>query len=100
MVMISLQLSEDVTDKARSLGLLTDEKLSELIEREVMQEWEAKKRRRAEAVAELNEMTERVHTHMRETYGDLTEEEAQAMIDGWIAEAEAAIEHRKSQKAT
>lgn len=78
---VKLQLSEDVMRKARESGLLTSEKLAELITAEI-------ERRRQEAAARLLDMMATMHAHMREKYGDLSDEEAQAMIDGWIAEAD------------
>lgn len=78
---VKLQLSEYVVQKAREDGLLTDEGLAELITAEI-------ERRRTEAAAELLAMMEKMHAHMREKYGDLSDEEAQAMIDQWIAEAD------------
>ena len=78
---VELQLSEDVMRKAREDGLLTDEGLAELITAEI-------ERRRQEAAARLLALMDKMHAHMREKYGDLTDEEAQAMIDQWIAEAD------------
>lgn len=78
---VRLQLSEYVVQKAREDGLLTDEGLAELITAEI-------ERRRREAAARLLDMMDTMHAHMREKYGDLTDEEAQTMIDGWIAEAD------------
>ena len=77
---VHLQLSEEVMQKARQSGLLTGEKISELITAEI--------KRRQAAAAKLLDMMDKIHTHMREKYGELADEEAQAMIDQWIAEAD------------
>ena len=81
---IKLQLPEDVERKAREAGLFTGEKIGELIEAEI-------ERQRKEAAAKLLDLMDKMHTHMREKYGDLTDDEAQAMIDQWIAEADEEI---------
>jgi hypothetical protein len=78
---IELRLPDDVADRARLLGLLTDEKLTELIEGEI---W----RKRQAAWAELRSMTEPVRADFRADYGHLSDDEAQAMIDQWIDEAD------------
>jgi F0F1-type ATP synthase membrane subunit b/b' len=78
---VQLQLSEDVMRKARESGLLTSEKISELISAEI-------ERRRKEAAARLSVMMEQLQANFRAEYGDLTDDEAQALIDQWIAEAD------------
>ena len=78
---VRLQLSEYVVQKAREDGLLTDEGLAELITAEI-------ERRRKEAAARLSVMTEQLQANFRAEYGDLTDDEAQALIDQWIAEAD------------
>jgi hypothetical protein len=78
---IELRLPDDVADRARSLGLLTDEKLIELIEVEI---W----RKRQAAWTELRAMTEPVRADFRAAYGHLSDEDAQAMIDQWIDESD------------
>jgi hypothetical protein len=78
---VTLQLPEDVERKAREVGLLTGEKIGELIMAEI-------ERQRREAAARLTNTMDKIHAHMRKKYGDLTDDEAQAMIDQWIAEAD------------
>jgi post-segregation antitoxin (ccd killing protein) len=77
---IELRLPDEVAEQARSLGLLTDEKLTEMIEAEI---W----RKRQAAWAELRAMTEGLRADFRAEYGHLSDEEAQAMIDQWINES-------------
>ena len=78
---VRLQLSEYVVQKAREDGLLTDEGLAELITAEI-------ERRRKEAAARLSVMMEQLQANFRAEYGDLTDDEAQALIDQWIDEAD------------
>lgn len=78
---IELRLPDEVAEQARSLGLLTDEKLTEMIEAEI---W----RKRQAAWAELKEMTEGLRADFRAEYGHLSDEEAQAMIDQWMHESD------------
>jgi len=78
---VRLQLSEYVVQKAREDGLLTDEGLAELITEEI-------ERRRKEAAARLSVMMEQLQANFRAEYGDLTDDEAQALIDQWIDEAD------------
>ncbi len=78
---VTLQLSEDVERKAREAGLFTGEKIGELIEAEI-------ERQRKEAAARLTAITNQLQANFRAEYGDLTDEEAQALIDQWIDEAD------------
>ncbi|MBL8132013.1 MAG: hypothetical protein JNL42_09155 [Anaerolineae bacterium] len=82
---LRLQLSEDVVQKARESGLLTDEKIGELITAEV-------ERRRSEAAARLRDTMDQLSALMREEYGDLSEEEAQALLSQWLSETDDAPE--------
>lgn len=79
---IELRLPDEVAEQARSLGLLTDEKLTEMIEAEI---W----RKRQTVWAELKEMTEPLRADFRAEYGHLSDDEALAMIDQWINETDA-----------
>lgn len=78
---IELRLPDKVAEQARLLGLLTDEKLTEIIEAEI---W----RKRQAAWQELKEMTEPLRADFHAEYGHLSDEEAQAMIDQWINESD------------
>lgn len=78
---VRLQLPKEVAQQARESGLLTGEKIGELITAEL-------ERRRREAAARVGNMMDTVSAHMRAKYGDLSDEEAQAMIDAWIDEAD------------
>lgn len=91
MVMIPVELSKDVEDAARSLGLLTSEKIAQMIEAEVQ-------RQRREAWEHLQAMIAPVQAAFREEYGHLSDDEVQAMIDEWIHEADedAAPDERSS----
>jgi post-segregation antitoxin (ccd killing protein) len=90
MVMINLQLPEDVEEKARAAGLLTSEKIAELIEAEL-------DRQRQEAWQRLSQIMDQVSANFRAEYAHLTDEEAQAMIDQWIDEAHAERERDQSE---
>jgi F0F1-type ATP synthase membrane subunit b/b' len=78
---VTLQLPEDIERKAREAGLFTGERIGELITAEI-------ERQRREAAARLTDTMDKIHAHMRAKYGDLTDNEAQAMIDQWIIEAD------------
>jgi hypothetical protein len=78
---VTLQLPEDVEQKGREAGLFTDERIGELITAGI-------ERQRREAATSLGKTMEKIHAHMREKYGDLTDDGVQAMIDQWIAEAD------------
>jgi F0F1-type ATP synthase membrane subunit b/b' len=84
---VTLQLPEDVERKAREAGLFTGEKIGELITAEI-------ERQRKEAAARLTMMMEQLQANFRAEYGDLTDEEAQALIDQWIDEADDEILHQ------
>ena len=84
MVTITLELVKDVERKARDAGLLTSETITAWIESEL-------ERKRREAAANLTVMMDKLQANFRAQYGDLTEEEAQAMIDEWIDEADEEI---------
>lgn len=82
MVMTNLQLPEDIEEKARAAGLLTSEKIAESIEAEL-------NRQREEAWQNLSQTMDQISANFRAEYPDLTDEDAQAMIDQWIREARA-----------
>ena len=82
MVTIGIELSEEVIEKARNAGLLTSEKITELLEAEI-------KRQRKDALDQFLETSKLLEASMREQYGNLSDEEAQALIDQWIDEARA-----------
>lgn len=84
---VKLQLSEDVERKAREAGLFTGEKIGELITAEI-------ERQRQEAAARLTVMMDQLQANFRAEYADLTDEEAQALIDQWIDEADEEILHQ------
>ena len=86
---VKLQLSEEVERKAREAGLFTGEKIGELIEAEV-------RRQRQEAWEQLQAKLAPVQAAFREEYGHLSDDEAQAMIDEWIDEADATPDQRGS----
>lgn len=75
---VDFQLPEDVVQKARQDGLLTGEKIAELITAEI-------ERRRDAAAERLRVITEQLQANFRAEYGDLSEDEAQAIIDQWLA---------------
>lgn len=79
MLTIEVALRKDVEEQARSLGLLTSEKLAELIEAEVQ-------RQRKAAWLALQALVAPVQAAFREEFGDLSDDDAQAMIDQWIDE--------------
>lgn len=74
---IHLNLRPDLEDAARSLGLLTSERVAELIEAEVQ-------RQRQAAWERLQARLAPVQAAFRQDYPGLTDEEAQASIDEWI----------------
>lgn len=82
-VNLTIELSEDIEEKARAAGLLTGEKLSEMIEAEL-----ERQRQREEAGARLSRMMAVLSDDFRAEYGHLSEDEALAMIDQWIDEAD------------
>lgn len=84
---VKLQLPEDVERKAREAGLFTGEKIGELITAEI-------ERRRKEAAARLAVIMDQLQANFRAEYGDLTDEEAQTLIDRWIDEADEEILHQ------
>lgn len=86
---VKLQLSEDVERKARELGLFTGKKIGELITAEI-------ERQRKEATARLTVITDQLQANFRSEYGNLTDEEAQALIDQWIDEADEEILHQEN----
>jgi hypothetical protein len=89
---IEMTLSEYIAQKARAGGLLTSEKIAALITTEV-------ERQRHEAVAYLLDAMKTVSNDMRERFGDMSDIEAQAMIDGWIEEVEAEIREERRDQA-
>lgn len=82
MVTITLDLDKELESEARSRGLLSSERIAELIASELRQQ------KRQEAAARLTAAMDVMAAHMREKYGDLSDDEAQVMIDAWIAEAD------------
>lgn len=90
---VRLQLPEDVARKAQETGLLTGEKIGELITAEI-------ERQRQEAAARLTVITEQLQANFRAEYGDLTDEEAQAVIDQWLDEADEEIQHRDNPSSS
>ncbi len=79
MVTIRLDLPQEIEEEARSLGLLTSEKITEMIEAEVQ-------RQRNGAWTRLQATLAPVQAAFRSEYGHLSDDEAQAMIDAWIQE--------------
>lgn len=84
---VKLQLPEGVGRKARELGLFTGEKIGELIIAEI-------ERQRKKAAVRLTVITDQLQANFRAEYGDLTDEEARALIDQWIDEADEEILHQ------
>ena len=80
-VTVTVELPGSIEEKARTLGILTSEKMAELIAAEV-------ERQRQEAAARLSETMDRLSAKFREEYGHLSETEALAMLDRWIDEAD------------
>jgi hypothetical protein len=78
MVTIVLELSADLEREARRHGLLSAEKLTQLIESEL----------RRQDAARLPAMLDRVSSHMRQKYAALTDDEAEQMIRQWSAAAD------------
>jgi F0F1-type ATP synthase membrane subunit b/b' len=81
MVTIILDLDRDIEQKARDAGLLASETITEWIKAEL-------ERKRQEAAQCVLETMNQVSASFRAEYPDLTEEEALAMIDAWIDEAD------------
>jgi F0F1-type ATP synthase membrane subunit b/b' len=81
MVTIVLELDKEIERKARDAGLLTSENLAALIEAEL-------ERKRQEAANRIIDTMDKVSASFRARYPDLTEDEALAMIDQWIDEAD------------
>ena len=82
MVMIQLQLPDDLEEKARAAGLLTSEKIVELIEAEL-------ERQRQAGAADALHIMDELSANLRAEYAHLSEEEALDMLDQWIDEARA-----------
>jgi len=80
LVNLTIEMPENVEEKARAAGLLTGEKIFELIEAEL-------KRKRQEAGERLTKMMDEISTAFRADYGHLTDEEAMEMIAQWGDEA-------------
>ncbi len=78
---VKLRLPEDVEQKAREAGLFTGEKIGELIMAEI-------ERRRKEAAVRLRDTMGKLSSFMQEEYGDLSEDEAQALLNQWINESD------------
>jgi len=76
---IELRLPDEVAEQARSLGLLTDEKLAEMIRAEI---W----RKRQAAWAELKEMLEPVQADFRAEYSDLNDDAFMEMVQDEVLE--------------
>jgi len=79
--MIELRLPDEVAEQAKRLGLLTDEKLTAIIEAEIWRKQQA-------AWKELKAMTDPLRADFHAEYGHLDDEEVQAMINLWINEAD------------
>jgi hypothetical protein len=79
-VTLRVELPRAVEEQARTLGILTSEKMAELIAAEV-------ERQRQAAAARLSETMDRLSAKFREEYGHLLEDEALALIDQWLDEA-------------
>ena len=73
----------------REAGLFTDEKIGELITAEI-------ERQRKEAAARLTVITAQLQANFRAEYGNLTDEEAQALIDQLIDDADEEILHQSA----
>jgi predicted component of type VI protein secretion system len=92
MVTIMIELDEAIARQAQAVGLLTSESLNALLEAQI-------EARRKEAAANLLEMMDKMAAHMRAQYPDLTDDEAQRMIDAWIAEADEEIARKDSAES-
>jgi F0F1-type ATP synthase membrane subunit b/b' len=90
---VDFRLPEDVVQRARLDGLLTGEKIAELIMAEI-------DRRREAAAARLVTISEQLQANFRAEYGDLTDDEAQALIDQWIEEADEQSPHKDNASST
>lgn len=84
MATIQLDLPQEIEEAARSLGLLTSEKLVEMIEAEIQ-------RQRQDAWDRLRATLAPVQASFREDYGHLSDDEALALIDAWIREDNGAL---------
>jgi post-segregation antitoxin (ccd killing protein) len=84
MVTVTVELDEMLVRQAEAAGLLTSEALNAMLKAEI-------ERRRADAFEKLTKMMDSVAAQMKTEYPDLTDDEAQAMIDQWIAEADEEI---------
>jgi hypothetical protein len=82
MLTIQLELSKEVEADARALGLLSGKSVAQLIEAEVQ-------RQRKAAWGRLRTLIAPVQDAFRAEYGHLSEDEGQALIDGWIEEDDA-----------
>jgi hypothetical protein len=77
MVTIILELDQQIEEEARSLGLLSSERLAQMIEAEVQRERKAAWKRLQDVVAP-------VQTAFQKEYVHLNDDQVQAMIDTWI----------------
>ncbi len=80
LVNLTIEMPENIEQKARAAGLLTNEKVFELIEAEL-------ERKRKESWKRLQTMMDDISTAFRADYCHLTDEEAMEMIAQWGDEA-------------
>ena len=71
--------SKEIEEEARALGLLTSERLAQIIESEVQ-------RRRQEAWEQLQALVAPIQAAFRAEFPNLSDDEAQDMINQWIEE--------------
>jgi len=79
LVNLTIEMPENIEQKARAAGLLTSEKVFELIEAEL-------ERKREESWKRLQTMMDDISTAFRADYGHLTDDEAMEMIAQWADE--------------
>lgn len=79
MLTIQLDLPKEIEEEARALGLLTSERLAQIIESEVQ-------RRRQEAWEQLQALVAPIQAAFRAEFPNLSDDEAQDMINQWIEE--------------
>jgi hypothetical protein len=80
-IQVTVELPADVAAQADTLGLLSGEKIAELITAEVQ-------RRRQAAADRLRETMDRLSQQFQQEYAHLSEAEALAMIQAWIDETD------------
>lgn len=82
MVLIDIQLSEELAEKARNAGLLTSEKIAELLEAELL-------RQRQEAAERMFKIMDELQAATREEFGHMTEDEFMEMVNEIVHEVRA-----------